>query len=160
MMCVHAVDNDITVEMNIRSSAELGGINRETGHVYTFEERMEIEEEKRIMELENRGPSAEEVEAKLVAEQVEKAHKDQVKENDMESTKKLMNEMNQLVNKLQKKQSAVHHRIKGHEGDARRNRKKIFRNGMAQTLLFLVITLFQVYTIHNWLLSSSTLGRA
>ena len=155
-LCVFAEDNDLTVELDIRSGAELGGINRETGHVYTFDEREDLDEEERIL---NSQPSAEEVEAKIVMEELEKALKDQVDGYDLEAMKKLTNEVNHLVNQLQKKQSSVHKRMKSHEQDARRNYKKIIRNGMIQTVLFLVITLFQLYTIHKWLLSNNMLGK-
>ena len=50
-MCVQAEDNTIYVEVDIRSSAEdkLGGVDLETGHVYTHEKREELDEEQRIL---------------------------------------------------------------------------------------------------------------
>jgi len=157
-MCVHAETNTISVEIDIRSSADLGGINRDTGHVYTHDERDELDEEERIMNAEKEAD--EKREAKLVAEELEKALQSQVRDYDIQVMKQLMNEINSVVNQVQKKQANVHNRIKGHESTARRNYKKIIRNGIVQTVLFLVITLFQLYTIHKWLLSNNTLGRA
>ncbi|KAL7527420.1 hypothetical protein ACHAXR_004119, partial [Thalassiosira sp. AJA248-18] len=156
-MCVQT-ENSITVEMDIRSSADLGGIDPETWHVYTHDEREAIDEEERIMELKNREPSADEVEAKLVAEELEKALQNQVGDFDLEETKNLMTEVNRLVSQLQSKQQNVHHRIKGHENDARRNYKRIVRSGWIETALYIVITLFQVYTVRKWLLSKNVLG--
>lgn len=151
-MCVTA-DNDIDVEMDIRSSADLGGIDRETGHVYTYDDREEIDEEERLM-----GPTVEEEEAKLVAVELGKALQNQVRDYDIDATRELVKEVNSLVSELQKKQSTVHNRIKGHGGDARRNHKKIVRSGIIETVLYLAITLFQIYTMRKWLLGNTVLG--
>jgi hypothetical protein len=100
------------------------------------------------------------VEAKVLAEQLNEALKNQVRDYDLEATRKLMNEINHLVSRLQKMQTSVQHRIKGHESAARRNSKKIARSGMLETALYLVTALFQVYTVRKWLLGNATLGRA
>lgn len=157
-LCAQA-DDAITVEMDIRSSAELGGIDPDTWHVYTHEEREAIDEEQRINGLEGAEPSAAEVERKLVAEELEKALKNQVSGYDLKATRKLMSEVNSLVSQVQKKQQNVHHRIKGHEGDARRNYKRIVRSGTIETVLYILITCFQVYTVRKWLLGNTMLGR-
>jgi len=157
-MCVQA-DSFIAVEMDIRSSADLGGIDPETWHVYTHDEREDIDEEERSMGLKSKGPSAEEVETKLVAEELDKALKNQVRDYDLASTRKLMEDVQQVVSQMQKKQRDVQKRIKSHEGDAKRNYRKILRSGMMETVLYIVITLFQVYTVHKWLLGSNMLGR-
>lgn len=156
-MCVQA-DNEIDVEMDIRSSADMGGINPDRFHVYTHDEREEIDEEERWVGKRNRE-LAEEEEAKLLAKELEKMLKGQVKDYDLQTTRKLMNEVNKLVSQMVRKQQDAHRRIKKHEDDAARNRRKIMRSGIIETVLYLAITLFQVYTIHNWLLSSNMLGR-
>ncbi|KAL3771538.1 hypothetical protein ACHAWU_003713 [Discostella pseudostelligera] len=158
-MCVTS-DNDITVEMDIRSSADLGGIDQETGHVYTYEDREALDEEQCILGAKRKAAAVEDVEVKLLAEQLNEALKNQVRDYDLEATRKLMNEVNHLVSRLQKMQTSVQHRIKGHESAAKRNAKKIARSGMVETALYLVTALFQVYTVHKWLLGNATLGRA
>jgi hypothetical protein len=50
-------------------------------------------------------------------------------------------------------------RAKGHELQARRNYRRIVRSGMLETFLYLIITGYQVYTIHAWLMGKSILGR-
>lgn len=158
-MCVTS-DTDITVEMDIRSSFELGGVDEETGHVYTYEDREALDEELRILGSKRKAAAVEDVEAKVLAEQLNEALKNQVRDYDLEATRKLMNEINHLVSRLQKMQTSVQHRIKGHESAARRNSKKIARSGMLETALYLVTALFQVYTVRKWLLGNATLGRA
>ncbi len=158
-MCVSS-DNDISVEMDIRSSYELGGVDQETGHVFTHDDKEALDEELRILGAKRKTAAVEDVEAKLLAEHLHEALKNQVRDYDLEATRKLMNEVNHLVSRLQKMQTGVHHRIKGHESAARRNSKKIARSGMIETALYLLTALFQVYTVRKWLLGNATLGRA
>ena len=164
-MCAQADDMTIYVEMDIRSSSQgnLRGIDPETGHVYTYERREELDEEAKIrlifQEQQSREQSAEFIEAKLAAEKLEQALADQVKHDDLEATAQSMIELNNIVAKIMTKQSSVLSRIKGHENDASRNHRRIVRSGMMETVLYLMITGYQVYTIHQWLLSNSLLGR-
>ncbi len=156
-MCVTS-HNYILAEMDIRSSEDLGGVNRETGHVYTYDERATLDEEELIKGLEN-SKAAEEVEKSLVKEELEKLLENQVNDFDLKASKSMLLGLNELVALMQKRQTNVHHRIKGHEGDARRNYKKIVRSGILETLLYLFITLFQIYTLRKWLLRTTVLGR-
>ena len=158
-MCVQAEDNTIYVEVDIRSSAEdkLGGVDLETGHVYTHEKREELDEEQRILGSTVDAQQAEQ--DRLAEEQLRQEIEAAVKDYDLESTKKLMSEMNSLVMQLQQRQGAMMKRAKGHEAQARRNNRRIARSGMIETVLYLLITGFQVYTIHSWLLRNSLLGR-
>ncbi|KAL9183103.1 hypothetical protein ACHAXT_004890 [Thalassiosira profunda] len=153
-MCVTA-DDSITVELDIRSSADLGGIDPDTGHVFTHDEREFIDEEKRIL-----GEQAKTEEARKAAEELERALQGQVKDFHLETTRKLMAEVNRLVADMQKRQTAVHHRIKSHESDARRNRRRISQNGKIVSVLVVAITVLQMYTVRKWLLSRTTLGLA
>jgi hypothetical protein len=149
--------NYILVEMDIRSSVDLGGINRETGHVYTYDERATMDEEDRINFVE-KSKAAEEAQKSLVKEELEKLLENQVNDFDLKASKSMLTSLNDMVGLLQKRQTSVHRRIKGHEGDARRNYKKIVRSGILETGLYLFITLFQIYSLRKWLLSSSLLG--
>mmetsp|Transcript_36881 Transcript_36881/g.75187 ORF Transcript_36881/g.75187 Transcript_36881/m.75187 type:complete len:390 (+) Transcript_36881:60-1229(+) len=158
-LCVQA-DDDILVEMDIRNSAVFGGVNQETGHVWTFDDWEEWEEEQRINKLDELKEQAKkDEEARAVLEQLNKALSDQVKDYDLESTQRLMTEVNNLVSQMQQKQSSVHQRIKSHEGISKRNYQRIKKSGIVETLLYLLITGYQVYTVHNWLLSTNSLGR-
>ncbi|KAL3791821.1 hypothetical protein HJC23_002452 [Cyclotella cryptica] len=159
-MCVQAEESNVYVEMDIRSSAdnELGGVDPKTGHVYTHEMREELDEMERILRS-NAFSAKEEEENRLAEEELRKEIADQVKDYDLEDTRKLLSEMNSLVMQLQTRQGAFMKRSKGHELQARRNYRRIVRSGMMETLLYLLITGYQVYTIHSWLLSNSLLGR-
>jgi len=159
-MCVTA-EKYIAVEMDIRSGAELGGIDPETWHVYTHDDREEIDEEERLEELERLQEEAEakQIEDKLVAEELDRVLKDQVKGKDLDTTRKLMREVKTAISEIQKRQMEARKRLKSHEGDARRNYRRILRSGGIETVLYVLITVMQVYTVHKWLLSNNILGR-
>lgn len=158
-LCVQA-DDDILVEMDIRDSGYLGGVNKETGHVWKFADWEEWEEEQRINKLNELKEKAKaDEEARLAMEQLNSALKDQIKDYDLAATQRLMTEVNSLVSEMQQKQSAVHTRIKSQEGIAKRNYQKIKKSGIVETVMYLLITGYQVYTVHNWLLSTNSLGR-
>ena len=147
-LCVQAEDS-ISVELDIRSSAELGGVNSDTGHVYTWEEKEEIDEEKNYEKLED----------EKMRKELEELLKGQVGDYDLQTTRRLMSEVNHVVSQIQRLQGEMKDRMKVHSGDARRNQKKIAKSGMIETVLYLAITLFQLWTIRKWLLSNNVLGR-
>ena len=158
-LCVQAPANAmITVEMDIRSSADLGGVDSETGHVYTHAHREYLEEEERILAFQNAIP---EKEAEPSAEELEfqKELKDQIHVSDLKTTAKQLSEIHSLTTQIMNDQAAAHHRIKGHENDAQRNHGRIVKSGIMETVMYILITGYQVYTVHKWLLSNSLLGR-
>ena len=98
-------------------------------------------------------------EDRLAEEQLQKEIAEQVKDYDLQATQKMMSNMNSLVMQLQSQHQSMMTRSKGHQVQARRNYKQIVRSGMVETVLYLIITGFQVYTIHSWLLRNSLLRR-
>ena len=158
-VCVTAEYAALLVEMELRSGNALGGVDRKTGHVYTYEDREMLNQQQLLDEK----ITAKEEEQSIIKEQqkeIEKHIENQVKEQDLHPSKAQIKHLNSMITEMKKKLSEHHHRIKSHEDEARRNRNRIFKKGLFQTISFLAITLFQVYTIQNWLLSNNTLGRA
>ena len=94
-----------------------------------------------------------------VQEELEELLKGQVGDYDLQTTRRLMTEVNHVVAQIQRLQGEMKDRMKAHSGDARRNQRKIARSGMIETVLYLAITLFQLWTIRKWLLSGNVLGR-
>lgn len=146
-MCVQA-EQSISVEMDIRS----GGMDRQTGHVVTHDRMEELREDARLVDLRNREPSAEEAE-------VARSLQNQVREEDMDATRNLLTEVRELVGQMQTRQQDAFHRLKFQEGYTQRNARKISRSGLIMTGLYLAITLFQMYTLRRWLLSTNVLGK-
>lgn len=162
-MCIQAEESNIYVEADIRSSAadKLGGVDLETGHVYTHEKKEELEEAQKILAQNILGATeAKDAETRrLEVEKLRKEIESAVKDYDLEVTQKLMSEINTLIMQVQQKLSGLMKKSKGLEVHARRNRRRISRSGMIETVLYLVITGFQIYTLHSWLLKNSLLGR-
>jgi len=152
-LCIQA-ENFISVEMDIRSGADFGGVNSDTGHVYTWDEKEDLEEDAKYHALKSK-----QAEDRKLQEEVKEMLDGQVKENDLDTTGRLMGEVNQKVSQIQKRQGEARSRMKAHSGDARRSRNRIARSGMVETVLYFAITLFQLWTIRKWLLSSNMLGR-
>ena len=154
-LCVSAEYHALVVEMEIRSGNKLGGVDRTTGHVYTYEDREMLDEEKIIDEGESR------LDANTYAsldKEIQKQVENQVKEQDLHASKAQVKHLNTMVMEMKKKQTEHHHRMKNHEQLARRNYEKMIRSSKLETFLYVLITGVQVYTVHKWLLSNSLLG--
>ncbi len=159
-MCVQAPSqSNIAVEMDIRAGNRFGGVDPETGHVYghaALEDREEEERLNKLAEMAELQKKSEPTEEELAFQE---EIRNQVKDFDLELTNNQLREIHSLTTKIMRDQAATHKRIKGHEMDARRNYRRIVRSGWMETGLYVLITGYQVYTIHRWLLSNSILGR-
>ena len=155
-LCVKSEIGGNLVEMEIRSGNQLGGVDRRTGHVYTYEEREMLDEEKAIDE----GMTASEDENTYAseAEEIQKQLENQVKEQDMHATKAQIKHLNSMVQEMKKKHHDYHVRLKSHKATAQRNHGNMVWSSKLETLLYVLITGVQVYTVRKWLLSSSLLG--
>lgn len=159
-LCVSSEFHALMVEMELRSGNKLGGVDRRTGHVYTYEEREMLDEEKSIED----GMAASE-ESKMDAntyaskdEEVQKELENQVREQDMHATKAQIKHLNSMVMEVKKKHHEYYTRLKSHDATARRNHNNMVWSSKLETLLYMIITGVQVYTVRKWLLSSSLLG--
>ena len=155
-LCISAENHSLLVEMELRSAALLGGIDIDTKHAYTYDERAFLDEEKLLDE-----EIAAEEEARLNNIELHKEIvENQVKEQDLHASKAQIKHLNSMVTEMKKKHNEHHHRIKSHEAMARRNYEKMARSAKLETVLYVLITGFQVYTVHKWLLGgASLLGR-
>lgn len=154
-LCISAENHALLLEMEMRSGNRLGGIDSETKHVYTYDEKAFLDEEKLLDEEIAAEEEARLNNIELHKEIVEK----QVKEQDLHASKAQIKHLNSMVMEMKKKHNEYHHRIKSHEAMARRNYEKMARSAKLETLLYVLITGFQVYTVHKWLLSNNLLGR-
>ncbi|KAL7537410.1 hypothetical protein ACHAWF_005748 [Thalassiosira exigua] len=159
-LCVSSEFHALVVEMEMRSGNELGGIDRSTGHVYTREERDLIDDEARIA---NGVTAPEEGRADANTYDAEgeerKLAENQVREKDLDATKEHVQDLVKLVTKIKKKQTDAMLRIMNHKSTAKRNHHDVIHSGKLETMLYVVITVAQMYTVRKWLLSNSLLGR-
>jgi len=159
-VCVSAEAHALLVEMELRSGNKLGGVDRKTGHVYTHEEREMLDEEKSIED----GITASEeslIDANTYAskdEEVQKELENQVKEQDMHATKAQIKHLNSMVMEIKKNHQDKNMRLKAYSYVARTNHYNMVWSSKLETVLYMIITGVQVYTVRKWLLNSSVLG--
>ncbi|KAL9181890.1 hypothetical protein ACHAXT_012233 [Thalassiosira profunda] len=149
-LCASAEQHGLLVEMDFRSGAKMGGVDRTTGHVYTHEAREMMEEEQQIEE------SMESPDASTYAsldEETKKVLDNQVKEGDLHASKAQIKHLNTMVLEMKKKHHEHQQRIKMHSATANRNYKSYVRSGKLETLLYVILAGVQVWTFRKWLLT-------
>lgn len=137
-MCVTATWNQVTAEMEMRRESELGGMNDE-GHVKTYEEqRMEKEDR----ELEEDSAAAE-----------------GIKDEDFQDTREKVKDLRRLLNDIQSMQQKERRRLTVHAETNEHSHSNMVLNSLMETLLFMAVTGYQVYTIRKWFSGAPVLGR-
>lgn len=160
-LCVNGVDSTpVLVEIDMRSMNNFRGIDRDTGHVYTYAKRKMLDE---AALLEDESPESEGAEdhntyASSTEEQA-KIIENQIRENDLKQSKNYMRELMELTSTMSQQQQAHMARIRSHAGSAQRNHENLVWSSKVETLLYAIIMGFQVYTLRRWLLGNSMLGR-
>jgi hypothetical protein len=160
-LCVRGIDSTpILVEMDMRSRNNLNGIDPDTGHVYTFAKRRMLDESEL---LENESPFREGSEDSNTyptdAEENAKIIENQIRENDLKESKEYLKQLMELTSVMSQQQQAHMARIRSHGGSARRNHESLVRSSKVETLLYAVITGWNVYSLRRWLLGNSLLGK-
>ena len=158
-LCVASEYHPLIVEMDMRSGNMLGGMDPDTGHVFTFEKRAMLDQELLIDGDARNTANNNNEEVHTANIELQKELENQVKEVDLIATKTQMKHLNQMVAEMRKFQQDTLYRIKSHEANAQRNHENLVWSSKVETLLYVMITGLQVYTVHKWLLSNSMLGR-
>jgi hypothetical protein len=169
-LCARAELHKLIVEMDIRSRSRMGGVDRNTGHVYTFAQRELLREEAALdnNNLNNnnnggRGGSGDgALDTNTYQSELEELSKilvNQVEDADLTKTKEQVKELNAKTTEMMTEIQNRMTRIRSHELSARRNNANLAWSSKMETLLFAVISGFQVYTMRKWLLSNTLLGR-
>jgi len=142
--CVRASWYQVSAEMEFRKSSELGPPDPETGHVKSYESR-ELEREEEEMDKQTPTESKED--------------KDAVKEEDFDRTKDQLKKLNRLLNDIKAKQMDERHRLSVHAATNEHSHSRMVLSSLMETVLYMMITGFQVYTIRKWFSGSPLLGR-
>jgi len=137
-MCVTASWNQIVAEMEMRKESELGGLN-EDGHVWSYEERKMAEED---IELEEDSAAAE-----------------GIKDEDFQETRDKVKDLRRLLNDIQNMQQKERRRLTVHAETNEHSHSSMVLNSLMETLLFMAVTGYQVYTIRKWFSGAPVLGR-
>lgn len=136
--CVHSTWNQVVVEMEMRKESDLGGID-EDGHVKSYEEQLMLEEDEEL----DRDTASEEG----------------IKDEDFQETRDKVKDLRRLLNEIQSMQQKERRRLTVHAETNEHSHSRMVLSSLMETLLFMAITGFQVYTIRKWFSGAPALGR-
>ncbi len=123
------------MEFELRRSSQLGKPNSKTGHIQTYERHDMLVNEKKLM-------------AKLTA--AAKAEGGSVSEADLKTTRDQVSKMNRLLNEIREKQVNERHRLGIHQAVNEHSHSRMVLGSLFETVLYIVVSGFQVYTIRKW----------
>lgn len=136
--CVRGTWHQVTAEMDIRKESEMGGM-AENGHVRTLQEKAMMEEEKFMDE--------------------DTAASEGIKDEDFQATREKMKTLRHLLADIQSKQSQERHRLIVHAATNEHSHSHMVLGSLLETILFMAVTGYQVYTIRKWFKGAPVLGR-
>ena len=164
-VCAQAELQALVVEMDARSSSRMGGVDQETGHVYTHAKRDLLNEEAAIDKNDgnnNNKKNGQLLDSNTYQSKIEELSKvlvNQVEDSDLTRTKEQLKDLNAKTSDIMTEIQNRMKRIRSHEGSAKRNSVNLAWSSKMETMLFAVISGFQVLTIRKWLLANTQLGR-
>ena len=128
----------VIVEMEMRKESELGGLD-ENGHVLSYEERTMNEED---TELDK-----------------DTASQEGIKDEDFDETRNRIKDLRRLLNEIQSMQQKERRRLTVHAETNEHSHSRMVLSSLLETLLFMAITGYQIYTIRRWFSGAPVLGR-
>jgi emp24/gp25L/p24 family/GOLD len=128
----------VTAEMEMRKESDLGGLD-EDGHVKSYEEQRMLEEDE---ELER-----------------DTASEEGIKDEDFKETRDRVKDLRRLLNEIQSLQQRERRRLTVHAETNEHSHSRMVLSSLMETLLFMGVTGFQVYTIRKWFSGAPALGR-
>ena len=137
-LCVEAPGSEIAVELDFRTESDYGGMGSH-GHVLTMEEKAMKEEEEEMRKA--------------------TASEEGIKDEDFQSTREKLNTLRRLFADIQSKQTQERHRLMVHSATNEHSHSRMVLSSLLETVLFMLITGFQVFTIRRWFTGAPSLGR-
>jgi uncharacterized protein YoxC len=128
----------VVAEMEMRKETELGGIDA-TGHVISYETKTMMDEDKELEE--------------------DTASQEGIKDEDFQETRDKVKDLRGLLNEIQSMQQKERRRLSVHAETNEHSHSRMVLSSLLETLLFMAVTGFQVYTIRKWFSGAPTLGR-
>jgi emp24/gp25L/p24 family/GOLD len=125
-------------EIEMRKASELGGLD-DSGHVRTYESKVAMDEDS---ELEK-----------------DTASQEGIKDEDFEETREKIKDLRRLLNEIQALQQKERRRLTVHAETNEHSQSRMALSSLLETLLFMAVTGFQVYTIRKWFSGAPALGR-
>ena len=128
----------VIAEMEMRKESELGAVDA-SGHVVTYEQKLMAEEDK---ELEK-----------------DTASQEGIKDEDFAETRDKVKDLRRLLNEIQSMQQKERRRLTNHAETNEHSHSRMVLSSLLETLLFMAVTGYQVYTIRKWFSGAPVLGR-
>lgn len=136
--CVEGTWHQVMAEFELRKESRLGGMDEE-GHVITWEMKDILDEDK---ELEK-----------------DTASQEGIKDEDFQKSREKVKELRKLLNEIQSMQQQERHRLVVHGMTSEHSHSRMVLSSLLETLLFMLVTGYQVYTIRQWFSGAPALGR-
>ena len=130
--------HQVNVEIDLRKQSEMGRMGPD-GHVITYLSKALFDEEEYMEE--------------------DTADSEGIKDEDFQSTREKLKTLRRLIADIQSKQSQERHRLIVHAATNEHSHARMVISSLVQTLLFMAVTGFQVYTIRKWFKGAPVLGR-
>lgn len=131
-LCVLGNWYQISAEFELRKSSELG-FSTETNHVNTYEEASLLEDEEEI-------------------------DLDAAKEEDLRTAKTQVRTLHRILSSIRSKQENERHRLEVHSATNEHSHSRMVLSSLMETVLFMIVTGFQVYTVRKWFQGTPMLG--
>jgi hypothetical protein len=136
--CVKGNWYQITAELEMRKETDLGGTDPDTGHVMSYATKEEEEENKYLDE--------------------DTASKEEsIKAEDFSTVKGQLQKLRRLLSQIQQKQTSERHRLVVHAASNEHSHSRMVLSNLFETVLFMAVTGFQVYTIRKWFSGENSL---
>ena len=134
----HCFTLQVIAEMEMRKESEMGGLN-ENGHVLSYEEKDMKEEDSELDK--------------------DTASQEGIKDEDFDETRNKIKDLRRLLNEIQSMQQKERRRLTVHAETNEHSHSRMVLSSLLETLLFMAITGYQIYTIRKWFSGAPALGR-
>lgn len=139
--CVKGNWYPINAELEMRKGSDMEGVDPDTGHVYAYTDFEELEENVFLDE----ASATEEVGA--------------VSDGDFDAVKGQLQHLRHLVSLIQNKQSTERRRLTVHAVSNEHSHSRMVLSNLFETLLFMLVSGFQIYTIRKWFKGGQILAK-
>lgn len=122
----------------MRKESELGGLDA-AGNVLSYEEKTMKEEDTDLDK--------------------DTASQEGIKDEDFEETRERVKDLRRLLNEIQSLQQKERRRLTVHAETNEHSHSRMVLSSLFETILFMAISGFQIYTIRKWFSGAPQLGR-
>lgn len=154
-LCVSSKDHKITAEIEMRKQSELGNPNRHTGHLMTYERFEMLKEERKIarQHLLDQGHDSNHIDDEDLP-----LNKQLVQPSDVVSLNAQLKEIHRMLQEVKEKQQREKHRLTVSAAVNEHTHARMVINSLFETVFYIGISAYQVYTIRRWFAGGPMLG--